>query len=135
MDIVDVAAALVFRGDKLLITQRPQGSHLAGLWEFPGGKREKEETFQECLVRELAEELGIEVTVGDLFETIVHNYPEKTVRLKFFYCRWSRNEPRPLGCPAFQWIGRGELSQYEFPPADAVLLQRLRSEQRLWAPT
>jgi len=133
MRIIDVAAALVFRGGKLLITQRPAGSHLEGLWEFPGGKREENESFQECLVRELIEELGIEVTVGDEVETVVHTYPEKTVRLKFFHCQWRKNEPHTLGCPAFRWISRDELTQYEFPPADKTLLERLRSEDKFWA--
>ena len=65
---IDVAAGLVFHRQKLLITQRPEGSHLAGLWEFPGGKREPGESFEECLIRELREELGIEVALGQAFE-------------------------------------------------------------------
>jgi len=133
MRIIDVAAALVFRGGKLLITQRPTGSHLAGLWEFPGGKREENESFQQCVVRELIEELGIEVAVGHEVETVVHTYPEKTVQLKFFRCLWLKNEPQTLACPAFRWIRRDELTQYEFPPADKTLLERLRSEDKFWA--
>lgn len=132
MDIIDVAAALVFRERKLLITQRPRGSHLAGLWEFPGGKREPEETFEGCLARELDEELGIEVRVGPLIETVVHTYPEKTVQLKFFRCWWRSREPRPLGCPAFCWVTESELERYEFPEADASLLKRLRDDKTLW---
>ena len=132
MPIIDVAAAVVFRNGKMLITQRPSGSHLEGLWEFPGGKREENETFEQCLVRELAEEVGIEVAIGEVIETVVHRYPEKTVRLKFFHCQWHRNEPQPLGCPAFRWISRDELAQYEFPPADKTLLERLRADDRLW---
>jgi len=134
MEIIDVAAALVFRDGKLLITQRPVSSHLGGLWEFPGGKRENHETFQDCLVRELREELGIEVAVGNLVESIVHTYPEKTVHLAFFHCRWQQNEPRPLGCPAFRWVGADELAQCTFPAADATLLQRLRHDRKLWLP-
>ena len=132
MRIIDVAAALVFRDGKLLITQRPTGSHLAGFWEFPGGKREEDESFEQCLVRELIEELGIEVVVGEELETVTHTYPEKTIRIKFFLCEWRENEPQTLGCPAFRWIGRDELSQYEFPPADKTLLERLRSDDKLW---
>lgn len=77
MQPIDVAAGLVFRGGKLLLTQRHPAAHLGGLWEFPGGKREPEETFEQCLVRELREELGIEVEVGELVESITHTYPEK----------------------------------------------------------
>jgi len=134
MEIIDVAAALLFRDYKLLITQRPAHAHLGGLWEFPGGKRENSETFRECLARELREELGIEVVVGELIESVVHTYPEKTVRLEFFRCRWERNEPRPLGCPAFRWVGAEELEQYAFPDADAGLIQRLREDRELWLP-
>ena len=98
---IDVAAGLVFRDGKLLITQRPPDAHLGGLWEFPGGKREPGETFEQCLVRELREELGIEVRVGERLESLTHAYPEKTVHLEFFRCHWIRNEPQALGCPAF----------------------------------
>src|ERR1041385_284352 len=85
---VEVAAGLVFRNGKLLITQRHPEAHLGGLWEFPGGKREPDESFENCLARELREELGIEVEIGELVESVTHAYPEKTVRLKFFRCHW-----------------------------------------------
>ncbi len=132
MDIIDVAAALVFRGHKLLITQRPPGSHLAGLWEFPGGKREPNESLEDCLVRELREELGIEVVVGRVVESLIHAYPEKTVRLSFFECQWQRHEPRAIGCADFRWINADELDQYPFPAADARLLEKLRNDNALW---
>src|SRR5436190_22885174 len=83
---LEVSAALLFHQRKLLITQRKRGTHLAGLWEFPGGKREAGETFEQCLQRELREELGIETTVHELVEEIVHHYPERSVHLKFFRC-------------------------------------------------
>ncbi len=124
---VDVAAALVFRQGKVLITQRPAGSHLGGLWEFPGGKRQPDETFEQCLARELQEELGVKIVVGELFETISHRYPEKNVRLKFFICHLPEGEPQTLGCAAVRWIGKTELDDFEFPAADARLLKRLRA--------
>lgn len=132
MEVVEVAAGLVFREGRLLITQRYPEAHLGGLWEFPGGKREPNETFEQCLHRELLEELGIEAKVGRLLEAITHQYPEKTVHLQFFCCEWEKNEPQPFGCPAFQWISREELSRYEFPAADARLVERLRSDPALW---
>ncbi len=128
MNTIDVSAGLVFRDGKLLITQRYAGAHLGGLWEFPGGKLECDETFESCLARELREELGIEVAVRELIETIEHDYPEKRVRLKFFRCEWLAHEPQALGCPAFAWITRDDLSRYEFPAADARLLKRLARE-------
>jgi mutator protein MutT len=122
---VEVSAALVFRGGRLLITQRHAHAHLGGLWEFPGGKREANESFEACLVREIREELGVEIAVGKLFEEIAHDYPEKSVHLKFFVCALTAGEPRPLDCAAVRWISRDELKQFAFPAADAQLLQRL----------
>jgi len=129
---VEVSAGLVFREGRLLITQRYANAHLGGLWEFPGGKRECDESFESCLVRELREELGIEVEVRELVDTVEHAYPDKHVLLKFFRCTWRANEPRPLGCPAFAWVSRDELSRYEFPAADARLLEKLRSTEAFW---
>jgi mutator protein MutT len=123
---IDVSAALIFRDEKLLITQRHKDSHLGGLWEFPGGKREANETFEECLVREIREELGIKISIGELFEEIVHAYKTKTVRLKFFICKLISGEPQTLGCAAFKWIGKSELNDFEFPAADARLLEKLK---------
>lgn len=133
--MIEVSAGLIFRDGKLLITQRYSDSHLGGLWEFPGGKREPAETFQECLARELREELGIEVEVGDLLESLTHVYPEKTVHLRFFCCKWLRNEPKPLGCAAFRWITLPELDQFQFPAADARLLSDLKARPDLFRQT
>jgi mutator protein MutT len=133
MRAIEVAAGLVFRDGKLLITQRPAGGHLAGLWEFPGGKREPEESFEDCLHRELTEELGIEVEIGELIESLTHEYPEKTVHLRFFRCAWKRHEPRALGCPAFSWVTKEQLGEYEFPAADGRLLENLRATPELWS--
>ena len=124
--MIDVSAALIFRDSKLLITQRHPDVHLGGLWEFPGGKRDPHETFEQCLTREIREELDVEIAVGNLFEEIIHAYPEKTVRLKFFTCRLVTGEPKPLGCAAVRWIERGELDQFQFPAADAQLLVKLK---------
>src|SRR5215471_16086764 len=132
MEIIDVAAGLVFRRGKLLITQRKADAHLGGLWEFPGGKREPNETFEECLRRELREELGIEVVVNELIDSLTHAYPEKIVHLKFFRCQWQQNEPQPIGCPAFKWIPPAELEAHNFPAADARLLKILHSRPSLW---
>jgi mutator protein MutT len=132
MPTLDVAAALVFRDGKLLITRRYADAHLGGLWEFPGGKREPNESFEVCLARELREELGIEVVVGGLVESLTHAYPEKTVHLKFYRCRWEKHEPQPLGCSAFKWVSAGELKDYAFPAADSRLLDKLRHDQEMW---
>jgi mutator protein MutT len=131
--VIDVAAGLVFREGRLLITQRQARAHLGGLWEFPGGKRKAKESFEQCLVRELREELGIEVVVGELIESLTHSYPEKTVHLRFYRCRWREHEPKPLGCPAFKWVAPADLAQYAFPAADARLLEKLVADPGFWA--
>ena len=132
MEVIDVAAGLVFRCGKLLITQRHARMHLGGLWEFPGGKREAGETFEACLGRELHEELGIAVWVGELLESLTHAYPEKTVRLNFYKCQWRDGEPQRLGCADFRWVKADELQEFQFPPADEKLLERLTSDPQLW---
>ncbi len=131
--LVEVSAGLVFRNGLLLLAQRRAQDHLGGLWEFPGGKRRHAESYEQCLCRELREELGIEVEVKEIIDTITHAYPEKTVHLKFFRCLWQRLEPRALGCQDFAWVRREHLGQYSFPAADARILQHLQDTPRLWA--
>ena len=129
---IKVSAALIFHGGKLLITQRHAKAHLGGLWEFPGGKREAGETLEQCLVREIREELGVEISVGELFEEIRHDYPEKSVHLKFFCCQLLAGEPQPIDCAAVKWVAKAELAQFEFPAADARLLEKLTSSNLAW---
>ncbi len=130
--MIDVGAGLVFRAGRLLITQRPPGGHLGGLWEFPGGKKEPAETFQDCVRRELAEELGIEVEVRECLAAVEHSYPEKVVHLRFYRCVWRDCEPQKLGCHDFAWVDAAELAKFKFPPADMPMLQRLLTEPELW---
>lgn len=129
---IEVAAGLIFRNSQLLIAQRRKSDHLGGYWEFPGGKRECGEDFPTCLRRELREELGVDVEVGDVLEDIIHDYPEISVRLVFYRCRLLLGEPQPLGCARVVWINRDELRSFAFPPADARLLDRLSSSPDLW---
>jgi 8-oxo-dGTP diphosphatase len=133
MKQIEVSAALIFRDGKLLITQRHAKAHLGGLWEFPGGKREANETFEQCLVREIREETGVEISVGELFEEIFYDYPEKSVRLKFFICKIISGEPQPLDCAEVKWIEKSELDKFQFPAADAQLLVKLKSPRFAWA--
>lgn len=130
--VIEVSAGLIFRAGKLLITQRHAAAHLGGLWEFPGGKREADETFETCLQRELREELGVEVTIGALFQAVTHAYPEREVLLKFFLCHLTQGEPQALDCAAVKWVSHAELAQHDFPAADAGLLEQLISRQDLW---
>ncbi len=119
-----MVAAVVERDGKLLITRRPEGTHLSGFWEFPGGKPEPGETLEDALRREIGEELGAEVSVGERLETIDWQYPDKRVRLVFFRCVL-HGEPRPLEGQQMAWVPAADLARYEFPPADAALIERL----------
>lgn len=131
---IDVSAALLFHKGRLLVTQRPPGKHLAGLWEFPGGKRDKDESWEHCLKRELQEELGIEAEIGILFSEVRHAYPGKTVHLRFFCCRLADNSPppRPIECSALKWVLRDDLPAISFPPADAALIRQLLADTLIW---
>ena len=127
-DAIEVVAALI-RDDagRYLITRRRQGTHLAGLWEFPGGKREADETLEQSLRRELAEELGAVFTVEELFETVRWTYPEKAVVLHFFRCRVTAGIIAPQEGQLMEWVAPAEFGRFDFPPADAELLRRLEA--------
>ena len=125
---VQVAAALVLHEGRYLLTRRKADVHLGGLWEFPGGKREPGESLEECLRRELREELGIEITEPVPFQVIRHAYPEKTVELHFFRCSIKDGQPRPLGCEALQWVPPEELARVPLPPADRPLVEVLQGK-------
>jgi 8-oxo-dGTP diphosphatase len=119
-----VVAAVIEREGRILIARRPARLHLGGLWEFPGGKRQEGESAPEALAREIREELGATVTVGPLLETVDWTYPGKRVRIAFFRCRLD-GEPRALEGQEMAWVAPADLPRYEFPPADATLVERL----------
>lgn len=125
--LIVAAGVLVERG-RVLITQRKKGSHLAGAWEFPGGKVEPGEDPRAALVRELREEIGIDVLVGDPIEVTFHAYPEKTVLLLFFAVTREREspEPRALDVAAVQWAAVEALDDALFPAADVPILAKVR---------
>ena len=128
MSVVEVVAALI-RDDagRYLITRRREGTHLAGLWEFPGGKREAGESLEQSLVRELREELGAEFEVTALVETVRWPYPGKTVVLHFFGCQHLEGAIEPLEGQLMEWVAPMALRQYQFPPADEALITRLEA--------
>ena len=129
---IEVAAALIFDSDRLLIAQRPPGVHLEGLWEFPGGKREPGETYEACLLREIREELGCEVLVGPMLHEAEHAYPEKCVRIRFFQCQLVSGVPEPLECAALRWVSPDSLGQFQFPEADQALIELLKMHPEWW---
>jgi mutator protein MutT len=123
---IEVAVALIWRGDELLITRRVANVHLGGLWELPGGKCEPGEAPSACAVREVREELGIEVEPVRARRIIEHRYQDRTVRLHAYDCRYVAGDPGALGCVTWRWVGVGELERYEFPAANRALLAELR---------
>lgn len=123
--VINVAIGLVWKDGRLLIARRPSGVHLAGLWEFPGGKVEAEETPEACILRELREEAGVEAAVTGRRAVIEFTYPERIVRLHPIDCQWLAGEPHPEGCEEPRWVAPAELAGFEFPPANAPLLAAL----------
>jgi 8-oxo-dGTP diphosphatase len=131
MDTVLVAAAVLVEEGRVLLTQRKPGTHLAGAWEFPGGKVQTGEDPREALRRELAEELGIEAHAGEILDVAFHRYEDagKAVLLMFFEAvrDASSPEPRAVDVAAFKWAGAGALDPALFPPADVAVLQKVRA--------
>ena len=121
----DVTAGLIWKEGKLLIATRPKGTHLEGLWEFPGSKQEEGEDLKECLKREIEEELDIKVRVDDPFLTVDHEYPNKRISLHVFNCTWLKGEPAPLQGQMIRWITLAELSKFSFPPPDVQVIEAL----------
>lgn len=124
MITVVVAAAVIERDGRFLLTRRQRGVHLEGYWEFPGGKCEPGETHAACLVREIREELGVEAAVGGEVFTTTYAYPDRRVELHFLRCGVDGAPAPQLGQEA-RWVAREELAALEFPPADTELIQIL----------
>ncbi len=125
---VIVAAAVLVEGGRVLLSQRKAGTHLAGAWEFPGGKVEPGEDPRDALKRELVEELGIETVIGAPVEVTFHAYPTKDVLLLFFEAsrKPTSAEPRAIDVAAVRWAEPEELRDADFPPADLAVLAQVR---------
>jgi 8-oxo-dGTP diphosphatase len=119
-----VAAAVIERDGRLLVTRRPAGVHLEGFWEFPGGKCNDGESLHACLARELREELAVDSSVGSELLATTYEYANRTVDLHFFRCDL-QGEPAPQLGQEMRWVTRDELAELEFPPADAKLIASL----------
>ena len=121
---VIVLAAVIERDGRFLLARRLKGTHLEGLWEFPGGKCMPGETHEACLARELMEELGVRAAVGEELLVTEHVYPEKAVRLHFRRCT-IEGDPRPVLGQDLRWADRGTLRELSFPEADKGLIDLL----------
>jgi len=127
---IQVAAGLILHEGRYLITRRKGGVHLGGLWEFPGGKREPGESLEDCLRRELREELEVEITEPVRYRVIRHDYPDKAVELHFFRCSIRVGSVRSLDRDDLCWVPPEELTRFEFPPANHPLIETLQGLRR-----
>ena len=122
---MNVVAAVIERDGTVLICQRKTGQHYAGKWEFPGGKREDGETLEQCLCRELQEELAIRARPIGRLTVVEHDYPHVQLRLHPFVCEHEEGEPQHLECQATHWIDPPQLRGYRFPPANEKLIDEV----------
>jgi mutator protein MutT len=123
-----VAAGVIEEDGRFLVTRRPRGVHLAGYWEFPGGKCEATEDLAACLRREILEELGADAEIADELLCVSHEYPGKIVELHFIACRLTA-PPTPMLGQEMRWIARRDLRSLDFPPADEALIALLHERQ------
>ena len=129
MNTIIVAAGILIEGRKVLLTQRKAGTHLANLWEFPGGKAREGEDPKSALVRELDEELGMCVTVGEIACVTFYRYEDKSVLLLFYDVARTPDskDPEVLDVAAFRWADAKSLDPKDFPPADVEVLAKVRA--------
>ena len=127
-EYTEVAAALIWDGDRFLVCRRPPHKARGLLWEFVGGKAEAGEALQQTLVRECMEELGVTVEPGEVFMQVLHDYPDISIRLTVFHAKIVSGQPQLLEHAAMEWITVQEIENYEFCPADTDILQRLREQ-------
>ena len=126
MKPLDVAIAVIERDGQFLITQRLPDDSFGGYWEFPGGKVDSGETLEACLAREIQEELGLTITVGQILKVVEHQYPNRTIRLHSFLCRILSGEPKAVECAGWRWVPPQELTSFQFPPASGQIIEALK---------
>ncbi|MBQ8014558.1 MAG: (deoxy)nucleoside triphosphate pyrophosphohydrolase [Clostridia bacterium] len=126
--MVQVVAALIREGDKFMIFQRPVTKTRAYQWEFVGGKVEAGETLEEALIRECREEIGVTVSVGDVFMEVDHEYPDITIHLTLFNAEIAEGIPQKLEHNDIRSITPAEIDEYRFCPADDEILKKIKEE-------
>ena len=128
----EVAAGIIFGDDgRILIAKRFPQALLGGLWEFPGGKQEPGETLPECLIREIREELAIEVAVGAQIIVVKHSYTHFKITLHAFVCHHTKGEPQAIGCAAWMWTDTDALDEFAFPRTNHKIIAALRASNPL----
>ena len=127
--LVEVAIAIICHEGRYLITRRRRDVHLADLWEFPGGKRDAGETLEQCLFREVEEELGVQIRIETHFCRLEHDYPDRTVILQGYLCRLLAGDPKPLSSQELRWVSPSALLSYPFPEANLSFLKQLAERE------
>jgi A/G-specific adenine glycosylase len=125
-----IGAGVIWKDDRILISQRPLEGLLGGLWEFPGGKREAGETIRETVRREIKEELGVDVTVGERIAVVDHAYTHFKITLHAHECRYESGEPKAIGVRAWKWVRAEELKKFAFPAANQPVIEKLLNNAR-----
>jgi 8-oxo-dGTP diphosphatase len=124
--MIDVTAAILIENGRVLIARRRPGASQAGMWEFPGGKVRPGESPAQCLKREIQEELGIEIAVGEFFGESVYAYEDKTIRLLAYRVRAEGGEMSRNDHAELAWVAIADLGRYRFCPADVPFTEKLR---------
>lgn len=125
--MTEVVAALIWDGPKFMICQRPAHKTRGLLWEFVGGKVDPGETKPQALIRECQEELAVELSVGDVFMDVFHEYPDLTVHLTLFHASIAHGKPQKLEHNDIRWISVSQIPDYDFCPADEEILKKLQT--------
>jgi 8-oxo-dGTP diphosphatase len=125
MDIIKVVCGIIFKDDHVLICRRKPEKSLGGFWEFPGGKVEANETYEQCLIRELREELDLKVIIDRHFLNIVHQYERGTIELISFICESKESDIKLVDHDKIEWIPVGELLDRNLAPADIPIAREL----------
>ena len=131
MNPLDVAVAVIEKNGQILIAQRKPTDSFGGCWEFPGGKANPGESLEACLAREIQEELGLSIAVGQKLQVVEHQYPSRTLRLHCFLCHIVSGEPQAIECSAWDWVEPKELSRFQFPPASGPIIEALQKQIRV----
>lgn len=126
--MIAVVAGMIVRSGRLLIARRPQGTHMAGKWEFPGGKIERGETPEAALERELFEELGVRTRTGRIYHAVCHSYPEKDVLLLFYRSQLLEGELCAIEEAEIRWISKENLRDFDWAQADRPVVELLEKE-------
>jgi A/G-specific adenine glycosylase len=123
-----IGAGVIWKKDRILISQRPLNGLLGGLWEFPGGKQEKGESISHCIEREIREELGIRVKAGRKLADVDHAYSHFKITLHIHECRYLSGDPKTLGCRAWRWVKPSQLKNFAFPAANQPVIRQIQSK-------